>query len=90
MDEYWQYTIFNLFSIVMMEAVTAFQRFRTLRTLKGLAPKPYELPAFREGKWAMVKTTELLPGDLISLSSSTHTVATAEGAAAAAAGIKKG
>jgi len=75
MDEYWQYTIFNLFTIVMMEAATAFQRHRTLKTLKGLAPKPYELPAHREGRWISVKTTDLLPGDLVSLSSSSHSVA---------------
>jgi len=72
MDEYWQYTIFNLFTIVMMEAMTAFQRFRTLKTLKGLAPKPYELPVYRESKWVKLKTTELLPGDLISLASLSH------------------
>eukprot|EP00516_Mucochytrium_quahogii_P003470 CAMPEP_0203758686 /NCGR_PEP_ID=MMETSP0098-20131031/11517_1 /ASSEMBLY_ACC=CAM_ASM_000208 /TAXON_ID=96639 /ORGANISM=" , Strain NY0313808BC1" /LENGTH=1546 /DNA_ID=CAMNT_0050651229 /DNA_START=262 /DNA_END=4902 /DNA_ORIENTATION=- len=74
MDEYWQYTIFNLVSIFMMEGMTAFQRFRTLNTLKGLAPKPYELPVYREGTWTMRKTTELLPGDLISLNSSMHSV----------------
>ncbi|CAK8999902.1 Endoplasmic reticulum transmembrane helix translocase (Complexed with DOR1 protein 1) (Endoplasmic reticulum P5A-ATPase) (Sensitivity to the P.farinosa killer toxin protein 1) [Durusdinium trenchii] len=81
MDEYWQYTIFNLFTIVMMEAMTAFQRFRTLKTLKGLAPKPYELPVFRGGNWVMVKTDKLLPGDLISLSSSTHAVDASQAAA---------
>lgn len=75
MDEYWQFAIFNLFTIVMMESMTAFQRFRTLGTLKGLAPKPYELPVYRENKWIMCKTTDLLPGDLISLSSKTHDVA---------------
>ncbi|GBG27063.1 Manganese-transporting ATPase 1 [Hondaea fermentalgiana] len=75
MDEYWQYTIFNLITIFMMEGMTAFQRHRTLKTLKGLAPKPYELPAFRAGRWIQVKTTDLLPGDLISLSSSSHSVA---------------
>jgi len=72
MDEYWQYTVFNLFSIVMMEAMTAFQRTRTLKTLKGLAPMPYDLPVYREGKWINCKTTHLLPGDLISLSVVTH------------------
>jgi len=75
MDEYWQYTVFNIMTIIMMEGMTAFQRFRTLKTLKGLAPKPYELPVYRGGRWIEVKTTELLPGDLISLSSSSHSVA---------------
>ena len=71
MDEYWQYSIFTLVTILMMEGMTAFQRSRTLNTLKGLAPKPYELPVYRMNKWITLKTTELLPGDLISLASLT-------------------
>ena len=72
LDTYWQFAIFNLFTIFMMDTMTAFQRYRTLSTLKGLSPKPFEVPVFRAGQWSNVLTTELLPGDLISLSSSNY------------------
>jgi len=66
LDEYWQYTIFTLFSIVMFEATTAFQRLRTFSTLGSMASKPTPLQVYRDGKWSQLTTEDLLPGDLIS------------------------
>ena len=51
--------------------MTAFQRTRTLAQLKGLSPKPYTVPVYRNNRWDQLKTTELLPGDLVSLASVT-------------------
>eukprot|EP00616_Rhizochromulina_sp_CCMP1243_P017602 CAMPEP_0119000990 /NCGR_PEP_ID=MMETSP1173-20130426/64353_1 /TAXON_ID=1034831 /ORGANISM="Rhizochromulina marina cf, Strain CCMP1243" /LENGTH=1550 /DNA_ID=CAMNT_0006952493 /DNA_START=19 /DNA_END=4671 /DNA_ORIENTATION=+ len=68
LDEYWQYTIFTLFSIVALEATTVFQRLKTFSTLGGMASKPTPLHVFRDGAWAQLTTEDLLPGDLISLS----------------------
>jgi cation-transporting ATPase 13A1 len=36
LDEYWQYTMFTLFSIALIESGTVFQRQRTLATLSGM------------------------------------------------------
>jgi magnesium-transporting ATPase (P-type) len=33
-----------------------------------MAPKPSPIYAFRSGKWAIITTKDLLPGDLISIS----------------------
>lgn len=66
-DEYIQYTIFTLITIVMMESTTAFQRHRTMSQLKGLSPKAFGVYVKRKGTWTVVPTDELLPGDLISL-----------------------
>eukprot|EP00941_MAST-03F_sp_MAST-3F-sp1_P000457 g457.t1 len=67
LDEYWQYTLFNLFSILMLESTTTFQRRRTLQTLAKMAQKPYPLQVYRHGCWRELTTAELLPGDLISV-----------------------
>eukprot|EP01040_Poterioochromonas_malhamensis_P009840 gene9840-10684_t len=68
LDEYWTYTLFSLFSVVMYEATTVFQRTRTQQMLGGMSPKPSPIYAFRAGKWTIISTKDLLPGDLISLS----------------------
>lgn len=40
LDDYWQYTMFTLVSIVMLEFTTSFQRLRTLKTLRNMCTKP--------------------------------------------------
>lgn len=67
LDEYWTYTLFSLFSVVMYEATTVFQRTRTQQMLGGMAPKPSPIYAYRCGRWSMITTKDLLPGDIISL-----------------------
>lgn len=67
LDEYWSYTLFTLASVVVFEATTVFQRSRTQKMLGGMAPRPTPLYVFRGGKWTLVSTKDVLPGDLISL-----------------------
>jgi cation-transporting ATPase 13A1 len=68
LDEYWQYTLFTLFSIVALEATTCFQRLRTFSTLGGMASKATPLMVYRDKEWKKMTTGDLLPGDLVSLS----------------------
>jgi hypothetical protein len=67
LDAYWQYTVFTVFSIVMLESTSAFQRLKTLQQLSGMSSKPYMVKVYRMGKWHDMLTEELLPGDLVSL-----------------------
>jgi cation-transporting ATPase 13A1 len=39
MDEYWNYALFNIFSICMFEGSTAFGRLKNMSTLRGLKNK---------------------------------------------------
>jgi hypothetical protein len=39
MDEYWNYALFNVFSICMFEASTAFARLKNLSTLRSMRNK---------------------------------------------------
>jgi cation-transporting ATPase 13A1 len=68
LDEYWTYTLWTLCSVLIFEAMTVFQRTKTLNMLGGMAPKPISVYAFRHGKWTLMVSKDLLPGDLISVS----------------------
>ena len=67
LDEYWYYSLFTLFMLVVFESTVVWQRQRTLKEFRGMSIKPYEVYVFREGKWTMVMSDELLPGDLVSV-----------------------
>lgn len=67
LDEYWQYSLFNLFMILMFEATVVFSRIKSLSALRGMGNKSRPIWVHRLGKWKMVETSELLPGDLMSL-----------------------
>lgn len=47
LDEYWSYTLFTLFSVVMYEATTVFQRTRTQKMLGGMAPTASPIYVYR-------------------------------------------
>eukprot|EP00980_Cylindrotheca_fusiformis_P025323 scaffold13478_cov132-Cylindrotheca_fusiformis.AAC.16 len=67
LDEYWQYSLFNLFMILVFEATVVFSRIKSLSALRGMGNQARPVWVHRLGTWSMVETTELLPGDLISL-----------------------
>jgi cation-transporting ATPase 13A1 len=88
LDMYWQYTVFTILSIVMLESTSAFQRMKTFQQLNGMSSKPYPIKVYRHGQWQELSTEDLIPGDLISLkmakrappASAVTVVALAEGA----------
>ncbi|CCK71111.1 ion-transporting P-type ATPase SPF1 KNAG_0G00540 [Huiozyma naganishii CBS 8797] len=67
MDEFWYYSLFNLFMIVSMEAASVFQRVTALKEFRTMGIKPYDIKVFRNGKWLTLQTDELLPMDLVSV-----------------------
>ncbi|GJN87840.1 hypothetical protein Rhopal_000795-T1 [Rhodotorula paludigena] len=67
MDEYWYYSLFTLFMLVVFECTTVFQRLRTVNEFRSMSIKPYPIKTRRENKWVEIQTDELLPGDLVSI-----------------------
>ena len=67
LDEYWQYTVFQMVSILMLESASVFQRIKTMGTLNGMSAKPSLIKTRRGGEWVDVSTEDLLPGDLVSI-----------------------
>lgn len=68
LDEYWYYSLFTLFMLVMFESTVVWQRQRTLNEFRGMSIKPYELYVYRFGKWTTTLSDKLVPGDLVSVS----------------------
>lgn len=67
LDEYWYYSLFTVFMLVVFECTTVFQRLRTVGEFKSMSIKPYAIQVRRENVWSEVQTDELLPGDLVSI-----------------------
>ncbi|CAK5262273.1 unnamed protein product [Mycena citricolor] len=67
LDEYWYYSLFTLFMLVMFECTVVYQRVRTLTEFRTMSVTPYPIQCYRDQKWQEVQTDKLLPGDVISL-----------------------
>jgi cation-transporting ATPase 13A1 len=67
LDDYWQYSFFTLFMILTFEATVVFSRIKSLGALRGMGNKSRSVWVHRVNKWTMIETTELLPGDIMSL-----------------------
>ncbi|KAI9891418.1 MAG: hypothetical protein M1814_002737 [Vezdaea aestivalis] len=67
LDEYWYYSLFTLFMLVMFESTVVWQRQRTLSEFRGMTIKPYDLLVHRQGRWEQTQSDKLLPGDLVSV-----------------------
>ncbi|KAF9000770.1 endoplasmic reticulum Ca-transporting P-type ATPase [Hymenopellis radicata] len=79
LDEYWYYSLFTLFMLVVFECTVVWQRVRTLSEFRTMAVAPYPIQCFRDGKWKEVQTDKLLPGDVVSVSrQQTETTAPAD------------
>ena len=67
LDDYWQYSFFTLFMILMFEATVVFSRIKSLSALKGMGNKPRPVMVYRMEQWELVESCDLLPGDIVSL-----------------------
>ncbi|KAG6833024.1 hypothetical protein H0H87_012282 [Tephrocybe sp. NHM501043] len=67
LDEYWYYSLFTLFMLVVFECTVVWQRVRTLTEFRTMSVAPYPINVYRNGRWANVQTDTLLPGDLVSV-----------------------
>ncbi|KAL9095176.1 MAG: hypothetical protein Q9165_002432 [Trypethelium subeluteriae] len=67
LDEYWYYSLFTLFMLVVFEGTVVWQRQRTLNEFRGMSIKPYDILVYRQNKWQEIQSDKLLPGDLVSV-----------------------
>ena len=67
LDEYWKYSLFNLFMILTFEATTVFSRMKSLGSLKAMGNEACPVFVYREGSWSETSSEDLVPGDLFSL-----------------------
>ena len=57
--------------ILTFEATVVFSRIKSLSALRGMGNTDRKIRVYREGVWTNIWTTELLPGDIMSLTKST-------------------
>ncbi|KAI0029694.1 endoplasmic reticulum Ca-transporting P-type ATPase [Vararia minispora EC-137] len=67
LDEYWYYSLFTLFMLVMFECTVVWQRLRTLNEFRTMSVTPYQIQVKRDDKWKQISSNELLPGDVVSV-----------------------
>ncbi|KAH3672003.1 hypothetical protein WICMUC_004510 [Wickerhamomyces mucosus] len=67
LDEFWYYSLFTLFMLVSFEFTTVFQRRSTMSEFRTMGVKPFLIWVYRDGEWDEIETTDLLPGDLVSI-----------------------
>ncbi|EGG16574.1 putative cation-transporting ATPase [Cavenderia fasciculata] len=68
LEEYVYYCLFTLFMLLTFEATVVKQRLRNLQSLRDMSSKPsYPIYVYRLNQWKQIDTTEILPGDVVSM-----------------------
>ncbi|KAF8816406.1 endoplasmic reticulum Ca-transporting P-type ATPase [Phlegmacium glaucopus] len=67
LDEYWYYSLFTLFMLIVFECTVVWQRVRTLTEFRTMSVVPYPIQCYRDSTWVEIQTDKLLPGDVVSV-----------------------
>ena len=80
LDDYWQYSFFSLFMILLFEATVVFSRIKCLGALKGMSNTSKNVWVYRMDAWTDIDSSALLPGDIMSLTrQAPHFITSADG-----------
>lgn len=74
LDELWYYAVFTLFMLVSFEIVLVKHQLRNMQEIRKMGNQPYQLQVFRQSKWKTIKSDQLVPGDLVSVTRSEHNI----------------
>lgn len=67
LDEYWYYSLFNLFMLFFFEGTVVMQRLQNMKRLRSMRKPPQPIWVHRGGKWEKIMTDDLYPGDIVLL-----------------------
>ena len=71
LDEYWYYSIFTLFMLVMFEVTLVKQQQRNMKEIRGMGNKTQMISCYRLGKWVLMPTDKVMGFQISSLISRT-------------------
>lgn len=67
LDDYWYYSAFTLFMLMLFEGVMCNQRQNSVLMMRNMRRPPYKIFVYRSGQWLFHNTDIIFPGDIISI-----------------------
>nr|CDS30555.1 cation transporting ATPase 13A1 [Hymenolepis microstoma] len=72
LDEYWLYPIMTLGLLILFESGLVMQQLKNLREIRSMSAQPYKVNVYRNKKWMLLSSEEIVAGDIVSVTQSVH------------------
>ena len=67
LDEYWYYSAMTLVMLMVFEGMLCNQRLNSLAMLRAMRRAPIKIFVYRNNIWEYISSDQIIPGDIISI-----------------------